>query len=126
MQAQTIRKSYGTAQKLAGGALIAAALAAGAIGLTIGSDLKVPGTGGSASVVSAPQISLVAVRHHGEGLPLSVERPAIAAETPRASGQARELGFPHGEGFPMVDLEQADTRTLSPMGEGLLERGSSC
>jgi hypothetical protein len=65
------------------------------------------------------------VRQHGEGLPLSRELPANVNAMPRTSGQARELGFPQGEGFPMVDLEQAEVQTLSLMGEGLPGRAAS-
>jgi hypothetical protein len=125
MQAPTIRRPYGAVQKLAGGLLIAAALAAGAIGLTISGALEIPGTGGSADSVSAPANAPFAVRQHGEGLPLSLEQPAIVEETPRASSQARELGFPQGEGFPMTVAGPAGAQTLSPMGEGLPGRDAS-
>jgi hypothetical protein len=91
MQAQTARKSYGTVHKLAGGLLIAAALAAGAIGLTTIAELEIPGAGSDSDSASAPVSAPYVAPYYGEGLLLSPETPAVVADA--VARPAEETAF---------------------------------
>ncbi len=147
MQAQTTRTFNRNVQKLAGGLLIAAALAAGALGLTTVGNLELPGAGSSTSHgVTNPVIGYTAVNageglvdrsslaieaSHGEGLlrsvdapqgegyPRSLTQPVIFAVSAGAADRARIVAAPQGEGFPMNALAQAGQQESAPLGEGL-------
>ncbi|CAN5641450.1 hypothetical protein BH23CHL2_BH23CHL2_21920 [soil metagenome] len=107
MQAQTTRTFNGNLQKLAGGLLITAALAAGALGLTTIGGLEIPGIGSNneAASVAIPIEEDSDVFHRptdnrsGEGFPLSLETTSIQAD--RVSHD-RQLAAPQGEGYPLA------------------------
>ena len=77
MQAQTTRTFNRNVQKLAGGLLIAAALAAGAVGLTTVGNLQIPGTGSSTSSGATNPVVRYTAVNAGEGL---VDRSSLAIE----------------------------------------------
>ena len=147
MQAETTRTFNSNLSKLAGGLLITAALAAGAIGLTTIGDLEIPGTGSNAASITAP----VADRHfapyfgeglmhsaapaaisverastarqivapQGEGYPLAREIAEIVARPAGSLSQTHKIDAPLGEGYPLVELEQSGQH-FNPLGEGLV------
>jgi hypothetical protein len=117
MQAQTTGKRYSGSRKVMGGLLIAAALVASAAGVTLVGDLEIPGVGSEANSARPAVFDTHVGPKHGEGLPLSVEQPAIVAETDAAPGRVRNLDAPQGEGFSMI--EPAERQQLPPQGEGL-------
>jgi hypothetical protein len=118
MQARTRGRQFDNLHKLTGGLLIAAALAAGAVGLTTIGELEIPGTGSDSA--SAPVSAPYVAPYYGEGLPLSPETPAIVADA-ALEHQTRQLTFPQGEGFPLTVLEQVESQKFAPLGEGLLQ-----
>ena len=147
MQAQTTRTFNGNLSKLAGGLLITAALAAGAIGLTTIGELEIPGTGSSNETASVVRLDTQVGPRHGEGFPLSLETtsiqvervnhdrqlsapqgegyplareiPAIVAEPAGSVTHTRQVGAPQGEGFPLIERQQRET-PFAPQGEGLM------
>ena len=130
MQAQTTRTFSGNLQKLAGGLIITAALAAGVIGLSTTGALDFS-RGSDAPSIAAPVYDTYTGPRHGEGLPLALdttsiqidrvshdrqlaapqgegypfarEIPAIVAQPAGGLTQTRKIDAPQGEGFPMAD-----------------------
>jgi hypothetical protein len=147
MQAQTTRKLNGNFQKLAGGLLIAAALAAGTIGLTSFDKLDIPGTASNTVSITAPvsdrhfapyfgeglprfdETSTAAVDQvrisrqievpQGEGYPLAREVAEIVAQPAGQASSVRQFDAPQGEGYPLIELEQS-AQQFTPLGEGLV------
>ena len=150
MQAQTTRTFNRNVQKLAGGLLIAAALAAGAVGLTTVGDVEIPGIGSNSASVTTPaaerhfapyfgeglpridEASAVAAEHvhtsrqiaapQGEGYPLSREISQVMAQPAGQISQMRQFDAPQGEGLPLSVVEQSDP-SFDPQGEGLVMGG---
>ena len=151
MQAQTTRTFNGNLSKLAGGLLITAALAAGALGLTTIGDLEIPGIGSNNQTASVVGFDANVGPRHGEGFPLSLETtsiqanrvnhdrqlsapqgegyplareiPAIVAQPAGSVTDTRQLAAPQGEGFPLIERQQSET-PFAPQGEGLMTGNS--
>jgi hypothetical protein len=117
MQAQTTGKRYSGSRKVMGGLLIAASLVASAAGVTFIGDLEIPGVGSEANSARPVVFDTNVGPKHGEGLPLSIEQPAIVAEAGTGPSRVRGLDAPQGEGYPMI--EPAERQQLPPQGEGL-------
>ena len=147
MQAQTTRTFSGNLQKLAGGLLITAALAAGAIGLSTTGALEFSRGSSDAPSIAAPVYDTYVGPRHGEGLPLSQEAtsiqldrvshdrqlvapqgegyplspeiPAIVTQPAGSLTHTRQIDAPQGEGFPLIERQQSET-PFAPQGEGLM------